>query len=466
MRIETINGVPTEVIDYSPRPHQVELDSLIWQRATKQQGPKFFVPVDHRRSGKSSGLVNTLIKLAAPKLKPLIGQYYYFYPQQKKIREHIWDNPDILPKYLPMSQVAKKDDQRMVIFFKSGSQLIFDGTDENPDKHRGGNGKGYVIDEYDDQQKRIFSEIVRPIIEQNGGWAALGGTPRGIKQLHDAYEAGQDPLRPEWWSRLLDAKHSFNTDGSRLLSDEQLDAILRDYRAEGIEALFYQEFMCHFIQGESQVFRKLDQVIYDKFGKLLEAKEPIPGHYYIIGSDPAITSDYWVNSVIDQNTFEEVCLERFQPNDTDLGESRTEALARKYNNAIIKGDSSGIGRPIFDHLKQKGLSIQELPTGTIKERLITNLSLMVDALTVRFLPDVVAMAEMRDFSFNRLPSGRYQFAAPEGKHDDCVIARALACHDIGQPLGVGEITLPENIFGVETKTSNTFYGQNRKHKNL
>jgi hypothetical protein len=464
MKTAVINGSLTEIIDYNPRPHQSELDSLIWNRARCHTGPKFFVPVDHRRSGKSSGVVNSLIKLCSPKIPELVGQYYYFYPQQKKIREHIWDNPEILPKYLPMSQVQKKDDQRMVIFFKSGSQLIFDGTDENPDKHRGGNGRGYVIDEYDDQQKRVFTEIVRPIIDMNKGFAVLGGTPRGVKQLHDAYQAGQDPLRVDWWSRLLTAKDSTNADGSRLISDEELENILKDYQAEGIGETFYQEYYCKFIQGEAQVFRKLDQVVRDKFDKLLEIKEPEPNRYYVIGSDPAITHDYWVNSVIDLHTFEEVYLERFQPFDTNLGEARTEALARKYNNAVVKGDVSGIGKPIFDHLKDKGITVDPLPTGILKERLITNLSLLIDALQVRFLPDEVGMAEMRDFTFNRLPSGRYQFEAPEGKHDDVVIARALACYNIGQPLGLGDISLPNSIFGDTTRNSNSYYGQLHKIK--
>lgn len=447
MKTTTIGTRLVEVVDYEARPHQQELDSLIWGRATTQQGPQFLVPVDHRRSGKSSSLVNSLIKVAAspdPKLK---GQYYYFYPLQKQIREHIWDNPGLLVRYLPTSQVAKKDDQRMVIYFKSGSQLIFNGTDENPDKHRGGNGKGYVVDEYDDQQPRIFTEIIRPIVDFNKGFCVLSGTPRGIKHLHEAYLAGQDESRPSWWSRLLPATNSFNKDGSRLLTDEQLADIEKDYVRDGIGPAFAQEWLCSFNQDANQVFRRVDEVC------TLSPKEPDHTRRYRIGVDPAITTDYWAMSVIDLHTFEEVHIERFQPNSTVLGEARTEALARKWNNADCVVDTSGLGRPIADHLREIGLSIIDLPTGANKERLIANMSMFVDGLSVKFLMDSTAKEEMRSYSFDRTPLGKYQFSAPEGKHDDTVIARALTLWEIGSPL-----PLP-NQPGVMNDFRQHFYGK-------
>src|SRR5689334_13499320 len=122
MQTATIGGQLVEVIDYAARPHQKELDSLIWQRASRKVGPQFLVPVDHRRSGKSSGLVNSLIKICTSIQRPI--QAYYLYPIQDQVREHLWENPGLLPKYLPMSQVKKKDDQSMVVHFKTGSQLI------------------------------------------------------------------------------------------------------------------------------------------------------------------------------------------------------------------------------------------------------------------------------------------------------------------------------------------------------
>jgi len=467
MKKVKIDGKVYEVVDYEQRPHQKELADKVWKRLATGKGPQYLVPVDHRRSGKSTELVNACIKVCSSAPNP--GQVYYLYPQQKKIREHIWDNPGILPLLLPMSQVKKKDDQRMVITFKSGWQMIFDGTDENPDKHRGGNGRLYIIDEYDDQQKRVFSEIVRPIIEANGGAAVLSGTPRGIKHLHEAYTAGQDPDRPQWWSRILPATESKDFDGSRLFGDEQLKNIRKDYEADGIGPAYTQEYLCSFNSDSNQVFRKLDQVVIDDFGEELKEREPEPGRVYRIGCDPAITHDYWVNSVWDMHTGHEVYIDRFQPMDSALGEARLEALYRKYNNADIYMDESGLGMIIGDHFRHKGIDITPIKTAQMKERLITNMSIKIDNLDIRLLPDVVAMAEMRDFSFNRLPSGRYQFSAPANKHDDCVIARAIGCWEMDLLPDLEKSKRnwydKEEVVGGEghyAKKNNTYFGFKKK----
>lgn len=466
METRIINGILTEVIDFNPRPHQKELMKMVIDRALTKTGPQFFVPVDHRRSGKSASLVNILIQLCANPDKRMRGQYYFLYPLQDQVREHLWDNPGILPKFLPRSQVAKKDDQRMVVTFKSGSQLIFDGTDKNPQKHRGGDGKAYVLDELDDHPADLFQTIIRPVVEFNKGFAILSGTPQGLLQLHDAYLAGQDPTRPQWWSRLLPATKSYNPDGTRLITDEQLADIEKDYKAEGKQGAFRQEYLVSFEQGENTVFRRVEECTYNLHGLRLQPQEPQDGRRYLIGVDPAITSDYWANSVLDLHTLEEVCLERFQPNSTELGVARTEALSRKYNNAQIRLDSAGIGMPIYDMLISRGLSVEPLNTGVNKERLITNMQSINDALSVRFLPDPIGMGEMRDYTFNRLRiTGRYQFSAPDGKHDDTVIARALVCWELPQPLPLpnqsGVLADFRSAYYGEGRTGNTYYGLNR-----
>jgi hypothetical protein len=466
MKTTSVGGRLVEIVDYSARPHQRQLAEDIENWETTKTGPQFFVNIWHRRAGKSLAHVERLIRSACnPKT---VGQYYYLYPAQKKIREHIWENPGILPKLLPTSMVSKKDEQRMVIHFKTGSQLIFDGTDENPDKHRGGDGKAYVLDEMDDQKKIIFDEIIRPIVEFNKGWVAITGTPKGVLNLHEFYQAGQDPSRTQWVSSIMPATVSKNYDGSRLFTDEQLAAIQKDMVAQGIGDAFRQEYLCEFISGANQVFRKIEQVVLDEFGNKLLVQDPDPLKRYRIGVDPAITSDYWVNSVMDMHTHHEVFIERFQPMDSSLGEARTEALCRKWNMGELVIDSSGIGKPIADHMQARGLPMVYLPTGIVKQRLITNLSMLIDKLTVRFLPEPVAMAEMRDYTFERIQFGSgYRFSAPEGKHDDTVIARALVCWELPAPIpdpvtkwNPFERPQPTNASG---RPINTFYGSNRRN---
>ena len=58
---------------------------------------------------------------------------------------------------------------------------------------------------------------------------------------------------------------------------------------------------------------------------------------------------------------------------------------------------------------------------------------MIDALAmafeqgaIRILNDPVLVGELQAYEMERLPSGMLRYSAPEGMHDDTVIALALA----------------------------------------
>ncbi|MCY4537026.1 MAG: hypothetical protein OXE52_02220, partial [Chloroflexi bacterium] len=45
---------------------------------------------------------------------------------------------------------------------------------------------------------------------------------------------------------------------------------------------------------------------------------------------------------------------------------------------------------------------------------------------ITLLNDPVLLAELADYSLERMPSGAWRYGAPAGAHDDTVIATALA----------------------------------------
>jgi hypothetical protein len=55
------------------------------------------------------------------------------------------------------------------------------------------------------------------------------------------------------------------------------------------------------------------------------------------------------------------------------------------------------------------------------------------------LADPVATAEMQAFETTQLPSGMVRYAAPEGMHDDTVIARCLSAWACTKPRRTLEI---------------------------
>jgi phage terminase large subunit len=92
----------------------------------------------------------------------------------------------------------------MFIEFINGSTWQACGSD-NYQGVIGSGPKGIVYSEYmlSDPNAYLF---LRPILEENGGWAIFNGTPRGRNHLHSMYELGQ--TEPGWYSELLTVKQT------------------------------------------------------------------------------------------------------------------------------------------------------------------------------------------------------------------------------------------------------------------
>ena len=75
-------------------------------------------------------------------------------------------------------------------------------------------------------------------------------------------------------------------------------------------------------------------------------------------------------------------------------------------------------------------------TNASKMRVIDALALAFERQEIRILPDPILIAELQSFEMERLPSGLMRYSAPEGLHDDTVMALALAWHGVAsaQPL--------------------------------
>ena len=65
-------------------------------------------------------------------------------------------------------------------------------------------------------------------------------------------------------------------------------------------------------------------------------------------------------------------------------------------------------------------------TSKSKPKLIQNLALCLEKEQMRFLPDPIGRHEMAAFEATVTESGYTKYSAPDGQHDDTVIARALA----------------------------------------
>lgn len=138
----------------------------------------------------------------------------------------------------------------------------------------------------------------------------------------------------------------------------------------------------------------------------------------------------------------EIARDRFNQIDYAFQRGRLQVMTERWEDCAILPERNSIGEPIIEQLQRDGLRISKGPDGkpgfmtsaASKPQLIENLALAFERAEWSFQDDPVWTAELeayeRDYSAH---TGRSQYGAPEGLHDDTVIARALMVWAAGRP---------------------------------
>lgn len=151
-----------------------------------------------------------------------------------------------------------------------------------------------------------------------------------------------------------------------------------------------------------------------------------------IGIDLAKSFDWTVVVGLDKTG--RVCgFERWQAPWEDT-ERRILALA---GNTPALVDSTGVGDPIVERLQSKRGNFTGYKfSSQTKQRLMEGLSLAIQQRRVQF-PNGPLRSELEAFEYEYTRTG-VRYSAPEGVHDDCVVALALAVEQM-------RLTLPETL---------------------
>lgn len=203
------------------------------------EGKKRQILIWHRRAGKDIFSLD----LAADQARAELGTYWHLYPSHVQARRSIWNGIDaragvrFLDRAFPKEGRTATRSQDMQIELKNGSLWQLSGSDRY-DSLVGSNPRGVVFSEWALCDPRAW-DYVRPILRENGGWVVFITTYRG---RNHAYRMAQR-LRgnPDWYVDIRTIEDTFDHDGARILTDEDIDA----ERAEGMsEALIRQEYYC------------------------------------------------------------------------------------------------------------------------------------------------------------------------------------------------------------------------------
>lgn len=199
----------------------------------------------HRRGGKDISAWNWTISEASRKT----GIYYYFFPSFAQGRKAWWDGKDKQGKryleYIPFFDKCKVNEAEMKITFppieggSNGSIIQIVGTD-NYDSLMGTNPIGCVFSEYSLQNPAAW-KFIKPILEENGGWAVFVYTPRGPNHGKKLHELAQKSER--WFHSLLTVDDTKREDGTPVITQQQIEEMREDGEDE---AIIQQEWYCSF----------------------------------------------------------------------------------------------------------------------------------------------------------------------------------------------------------------------------
>ena len=107
--------------------------------------------------------------------------------------------------------------------------------------------------------------------------------------------------------------------------------------------MFKQEYGGEFMEGSGQVFR------YVRERASGEWQEPVKGETYYAGLDLAKIADFSVLVIMNAKR-EVVFVDRFHRLDWNLQVTRIHAAAKRYHNARIYVDTTGVGEPVYESL--------------------------------------------------------------------------------------------------------------------
>jgi phage terminase large subunit len=193
----------------------------------------------HRRAGKD----HTAINWTAVASQMRVGLYIHVFPYGNQGRRVVWNGIDKAGKKFlsafPEELIESKSDLEMRLKLKNGSVYQVLGADD-PDKLVGINCIGAVFSEYALMDPQAF-DLVRPILNENGGWAIFPSTPRGKNHYYDLiYGKDGSPgalNNPKWCVSIETVETTGAVDP---------DVIEEDRRMGVEETLIQQEYFCSF----------------------------------------------------------------------------------------------------------------------------------------------------------------------------------------------------------------------------
>lgn len=299
-------------------------------------------------------------------------------------------------------------------------------TADNPSSLAGEGIRGAVVDEFTLMSEVVWSEYLHATLLDWDGWVAFGGVPKGNN----------------WAARLW--REAATTEGwLQIQATTYENPYIPAYAIDNVkevtpQQLFEQEYLARIVANEGAVFRNYDRCMSSES----RDHKQHHGHRIVMGLDFGKQNDFTSISVGCADCKKELLIDRFNEIDYTFQRGRIEAFADRWKVTGLLPERNSMGEPIIEELARSGLPILYGEDGKMgfntsastKPQLIENLSLTFERQEWEFIDDPIWNNELASYERRVSPvTGRSVYGAPEGMHDDTVMARALMVKAATQP---------------------------------
>lgn len=261
------------------------------------------------------------------------------------------------------------------------------------------------------QLEEAWTESLRPTLADYRGDAWFLSTPKGRNYFWRLFNMAAEYDNWRSWQMPTAANPFIHPDE------------IEDARRQLPQSAFAQEYLAEFTDDAGAVFRNVRGCV----DEALPLEGPSIHRRYFGGLDWAQLNDFTVVAIVD-DTGALVALDRFNQVAWAVQYGRVATMTERWRPVHGLAELNSIGSPNLEQLQAQGLRQWGgfTTTNESKNDVILALALAFERGEIRIPNDPVLIAELESFEATRLPSGKWRYSAPDGMHDDTVIALALA----------------------------------------
>lgn len=407
------SSIYTVHIPYTPHPGQ---------QLVHQSPARFRVLNCGRRWGKSLLAIWECFDAAISNTEKLV---WYIGPTYKQSKP-IWR---LANRKYPAQYIKDRHEVEKEIVLITDSIIEFKSAD-NPNDLRsvGENLILVVFDECAYLKPEIWA-IMRPALMDNKAKVLFISTPAGRNWFYELWLRGQKTIdgspnphySPNWES------WKFSSFENPYISPEEIDELIRESGMSPQEVA--REIYAEFVEVAGHVF-SLSAIEACTISNaehelaLAQAKQDAFAGT-VIGLDIARVQNFTVAIVMDR--FARVLAHKAMQGPWTAQAKTIRHFWEKFNKPTIIFDSTGIGDAFKPLLINEGIyNIRSIDFRKMKSRLIENLKVGIEEHEISFPAIPQLIRELQHFEARETTSGRIDYSAPRGIHDDYVMALALA----------------------------------------